>query len=78
MEARSSVLGWRIPWTEEPEGYSPWGHSQTQLKLLSTHALYKNVLRVEMWRRQWHPPPVLVPGKSHGQRSLVGCSPWGR
>ena len=29
------------------------------------------------WRRQWHPPPVLLPGKSHGQRSLVGCSPWG-
>ena len=28
--------------------------------------------------RQWHPTPVLLPGKSHGQRSLVGCSPWGR
>ena len=29
-------------------------------------------------RRQWNPTPVLLPGKSHGQRSLVGCSPWGR
>ena len=29
------------------------------------------------WRRQWHPTPVLLPGKSHGQRSLVGCNPWG-
>ena len=29
------------------------------------------------WRRQWHPTPVLLPGKSHGCRSLVGCSPWG-
>ena len=29
-------------------------------------------------RRQWHPTPVLLPGKSHGQRSLVGGSPWGR
>jgi len=28
-------------------------------------------------RRQWHPTPVLLPGKSHGQRSLVGCNPWG-
>ena len=28
-------------------------------------------------RRQWHPTPVLLPGKSHGRRSLVGCSPWG-
>ena len=27
-------------------------------------------------RRQWHPTPVLLPGKSHGGRSLVGCSPW--
>ena len=26
----------------------------------------------------WHPTPVLLPGKSHGRRSLVGCSPWGR
>ena len=31
-----------------------------------------------LWRRQWHPTPVLLPGKSHGWRSLVGCSPWGR
>ena len=29
-------------------------------------------------RRQWQPTPVLLPGKSHGRRSLVGCSPWGR
>ena len=29
------------------------------------------------WRRQWHPTPVLLPGKSHGRRSLVGYSPWG-
>ena len=28
-------------------------------------------------RRQWRPTPVLLPGKSHGKRSLVGCSPWG-
>ena len=34
---------------------------------------------VLFWRRrQWHPTPVLLPGKSHGRRSLVGCSPWGR
>ena len=28
-------------------------------------------------RRQWHPTPVFFPGKSHGQRSLEGYSPWG-
>ena len=30
------------------------------------------------WRREWHPTLVFLPAKSHGQRSLVGCSPWGR
>ena len=30
------------------------------------------------WRRQWHPTPVLLLGKPHGWKSLVGCSPWGR
>ena len=29
------------------------------------------------WRRQWQPTPVLLPGKPHGQRCLVGYSPWG-
>ena len=28
--------------------------------------------------KQWQPTPVLLPGKSHGRRSLVGCRPWGR
>ena len=30
------------------------------------------------WRRKWQPTPVLLPGESHGQRSLVGYSPWSR
>ena len=29
------------------------------------------------WRRAWKPTPVFLPGQSHGQRSLVGYSPWG-
>ena len=29
------------------------------------------------WRRKWQSTPVLLPGKSHGQRSLLGYSPWG-
>ena len=37
-----------------------------------------NVLFWYFQRRQWHPTPVLLPGKSHGWRSLEGCSPWGR
>ena len=30
------------------------------------------------WRRQWQPTPVFLPGKSHGRRSLISCSPWDR
>ena len=41
--------------------------SRTRLKRLSSSSR----------RRQWHPTPVLLPGESQGQRSLVGCSPWG-
>ena len=33
-------------------------------------------LRCWWRRRRWHPTPVLLPGKSHGRRSLGGCSPW--
>ena len=29
------------------------------------------------WRRKWQPTPVFLPGEFHGQRSLVGYSPWG-
>ena len=37
----------------------------------------KGVCQGCIWRRQWQPTPVLLPGKSHGRRSLVGCNPWG-
>ena len=40
---------------------------------ISKFTLYQH----KNWKRQWHPTPVLLPGKSHGRRSLVGCSPWG-
>ena len=38
---------------------------------------FKEYARESFWRRQWQPTPVPLPGKSHGWRSLVGCSPWG-
>ena len=34
--------------------------------------------REDPWRRKWQPTPVFLPGESHGQKSLVGYSPWGR
>ena len=36
-----------------------------------------SIITLNIWRRHWHPTPVVLPGKSHGRRSLVGCSPWG-
>ena len=50
--------------------------SGLQLCLSSTTSLSSRCCY--LWRRQWHPTPVLLPGKSHVLRSLVGCSPWGR
>ena len=49
------------------------GRSRTNKAYLIFRTIYQ-ILR----RRQWHPTPVLLPRKSHGRRSLVGCSPWGR
>ena len=43
----------------------------------SPSSLKERGLKAVSWRRPWQPTPVLLPGKSHGQRSLVGCSLWG-
>ena len=49
----------------------------TFILLTSIHAPLK--IRVELAiGSAWHPTPVLLPRKSHGRRSLVGCSLWGR
>ena len=54
----------RVPWTARRS-------NQSILKEISPEYSLE-------WRRQWQHIPVLLPGKSHGRRSLVGCSPWGR
>ena len=46
-------------------------------KVMYLEAVYLHTVRNNRRRRQWQPTPVLLPGKSHGRRSLVGCSPWG-
>ena len=46
--------------------------SRTRLKRLSNSSSSS----LNNWRRQRHPTPVLLPGKSHGRRSLVDCNPW--
>ena len=40
-------------------------------------AIQKALVRTIPWRREWLPTPVLLPGEFHGQRRLVGYSPWG-
>ena len=51
--------------------HSPWPQGN------HLSAVVLPFLEFHIGRRQWHPTPVLLPGKSHGWRSLVGCSPWG-
>ena len=53
-----------------------WNGSVLALLCWDNCCLY--LLQHRVWRRQWHPTPVLLPQKSHGRRGLVGCSPWGR
>ena len=53
-------------------------HPSTDACLDSYHILAVLNKVAMIWRRrQWHPTPVLLPGKSHGWRNLEGCSPWG-
>ena len=50
-----------------------------QAKFIETKVIFQiNLNLVIFRRRQWQPTPVLLTGKSHGRRSLVGCRPWGR
>ena len=51
--------------------------SPGKLMLFIVHSQFCWLLSIFLQRRQWHPTTVLLPGKSHGRRSLVGCSPWG-
>ena len=62
MATHSSTLAWRIPGTGEPGGLP------TSLSLFT----------FMHWKRKWQPTPVLLPGESQEQGSLVGCRLWGR
>ena len=44
----------------------------------SLPTVFKTWVEKVSWRRKWQPTPVFLPGESHGWRSLVGYSPWGR
>ena len=61
-------------------GSVDWVRGQEENRWWSSSAGCYNIIAYvyNIRRRWWHPTPVLLPGKSHGQRSLVGCSPWRR
>ena len=71
--------GWNTWAKEGAEGCSSRNkaHKTKWDQMMSLVFGNKTHLQVIGRRRQWHPTPVLLPGKSHGQKSLVGCSPWG-
>jgi len=51
----------------------------SESKVFGKYSRFKIIgTRIIFQRKQWHPTPVLLPGKPHGQRCTVGCSPWGR
>ena len=66
--------------------YRPWGRKELDTTVRLSTGRQASWLpselefrpRASLWRRQWHPTPVFLPGESQGQGSLVGCSPWGR
>ena len=74
----------QVPADPQGQGAAPLKHWLGELCLDSYHKVgsvrvFRNILLKESssWRRTWQPTPVLLPGKSHGWRCLVVCSPWG-
>ena len=72
--AYSGLISFRLDWL------SLLAVQGTLKSLLQRHRSKASILPHSAFfqRRQWYPTPVLLTGKSHGQRRLVGCSPWGR
>ena len=58
--------------------FNIWCPFEEAYQFVSWHVLNWAGLVTMSQRRQWHPAPVLLPGKSHGWRSLMDCCPWGR
>ena len=74
MAPHSSTLAWKTPWMEAPGGLQ----SMASLRVRHDRATSLSLFTFMHWKRKWHPTPVLLHGKSHGWRSLVGCRLWGR
>ena len=77
MAPHSSILAWRVPWTEEPRGLFLL-ESVGSLRVGQDSASSLSLFTFMHWRRKWQPTPVLLPGESQGRGSLMGCRLWGR
>ena len=82
LTTRAFILRRGAEVQESRPGDSP-GHLPPPLRKLlfrslTCRLLFHSFYLARLPLKQWHPTPVLLPGKSHGQRSLVGYSPWGR
>ena len=81
-------ITFQIPYINNVIWYLSFSYRITSFSMITsscTHVAANGVIlfflwlsSTALWRRQWHPTPVLLPGKSQGWGSLVGCSPWGR
>ena len=69
----SRTIAWKIPWTEEPGRLQSMGSLRIGQDWVNSLSLFTFM----HWRRKWQSTLGLLPGKSHGQRSLVGYSPRG-
>ena len=65
-----------LPWVGFPGG-TPDKEPACQCRRRETFGFDPGVGKIP-WRPAWQPTPVFLPGESHGQRSLGGCSPWVR
>ena len=74
LAPHSSNLAWKIPWMEEPGRLQSMG----SLRVRHGWATSLSPFTFMHWRRKWQPTPVLLPGKSQGRGSLVGCHLWSR
>ena len=100
MATPSTILAWKIPWTEESGRLQSLGFQSIRHDRVTEHAhthvfflsfffftcMFSNGLprwliagerELIPWSRKWQIPPVTLPGKFHGQRSLADYSPWG-
>ena len=69
MATYSSILAWKIPWTEEPGRLQSMGSLGVGDDCVTSLSFFTFM----RWRRKWQATPVFLPGESQRQGSLVGC-----